>query len=702
MQKRDVPYLVLGFLITAVACHSSPDNDLSNLEPEWLETSSPISAAGSPTVPTDAPLPTDEPPLPAAPPAADDWPTLGDPRAGLALAIPPDWVDLTDRSGDPAMGNRLGIGLIFSADSERTGRSLLAGKAFTDGAYVSGLIVAAPVAVTDPAAALVELLATAAPSAVRLTAVAPLQSANGVNGLAVDIADADGPVGLSQSDANNLRTRVVLFMPAAVGEEAENWVILLFSATVDSWNQYAGRFERMLQSVEVYNIDPGTATPAGNVVRGELSGERDEVSAHLESDVNDVWTFSSPGNRYASLHLQPEEPHLDLTLTLLAPDRQTVARIENGYEGVTESTVDLWLSQPGVYIVEISDFAQAAGRYTLSLDLSGQSTHGNGGTMAFGQALQTQLPPNGQHNWVFSAAAHQHIGVVVEPGVQTFDAILELYGPDGTQLIALDEGFSGDPELISDFELPAAGEYVIVVRSFSPQGGPYTVSLDEGDRPIENFYDAGDLLYGSVHQESLQRQEAQAWFLQGKAGDHILIRVTPLEGDLDLNVWLLDDHIERIAAVDEFVAGEPETIELTLSADGQYIVLVRDFNGQPGPYEIVLGAAPVATPENAGTLSYGDAIIGALRPGAAAAWVFNAETGDVIDIDVEAGDLGSDIVLQLQGPDGFTIQQVDRTSAGGDEAIRAFLVPISGAWRIVLREYFGDRAGYRLELRRTP
>lgn len=700
MQKRDVPYLVLGCLITAVACRPSPQSDPSTLEPEWSATRNPITnATGSQAAPTDAPPPADEPPLPPAPPAADEWPTLGSPRAGLSLAIPPDWVDLTDRSSVPAMGNRLGIDLILAADSERTGRSLLAGKAFTDGAYVSGLIVAAPAAVSDPAAALVELLAMAAPSAVRLTAVAPLQSANGINGLMVDVAD--GPVGLNIA-ANDLRTRVALFTPPAADEAAETWIMLLLSATAEHWSRYAAMFDRVLQSVEVYNPASGAPTQAGNVVRGELRGERDEVTAHLASGVRDVWTFSSAGNRYASLRLSPTEPYLDLTLTLLGPDRQTVARIENGYEGVTESTADLWLPQPGVYVVEVSEFAQATGGYTLSLDLSGHPTHSEGGTLAFDQALQTQLPANGQQTWAFFAAAHQRVSIVVQPGAQTFDAILELYDANGSQLIALDEGFSGDPELIYDLELPAAGEYAIVVRSFSPQGGPYTISLDEGDRPIESLYDAGDLVYGSVHQESLQRQEAQAWFLQGKAGDHILIRVTPLDGELDLNVWLLDDHVERIAAVDEFTAGEPETIELTLSADGQYIVLVRDFNGRAGAYEIVLGAAPVATPENAGALSYGDAIIDTLRPGAAAAWAFNAEVGDVIDIEVGAGDPASDIVLQLQGPNGLTVQEVDQNSAGGDEAIRAFVVPVSGTWHIVLREYFGDMAGYRLELSRTP
>ena len=80
--------------------------------------------------------------------------------------------------------------------------------------------------------------------------------------------------------------------------------------------------------------------------------------------------------------------------------------------------------------------------------------------------------------------------------------IRDSYGPDGQRLVALDEGFSGDPELLSGFALPTTGEYAVLVRSFSPQGGPYTLSLDEGEQPIANFYDAGDLVYGDVRPES--------------------------------------------------------------------------------------------------------------------------------------------------------------------------------------------------------
>lgn len=703
MQKYDVPYLVFGILITAVAsCRSATENNPSPpLEPEWSESATVSISETTSETPVDfAGMPT-EPPPPLPLPTADDWQSLGSDRTGLSLSIPPDWINFTDQVNMPTMDNRLGINLHFATDSERTGRSLLAGKSFDDGAYISGLIVLPPASAVDPATALVEMLASAAPSAVRLSAIRPIISANDVDGFMVDVGD--GPVGLNVAGPHDLRTRVALFVPeTADSTGSPAWIILLLSASSGRWDQSVELFDRVLQSARVFDVRPGVTAQEGNVVvRGELEGDRDLVSVALTNGVNDLWTFTTAGNRYASIFLRPEEPQLDLTLTLLGPDRQTVAYVENGYAGVTESATDVLLTQPGVYLVEVSDFFRDSGRYTLSLVLSDQPQYSGGGPIDFGQALQGELPAGGQHYWVFTGAARQRVSIVVDPGAPSFDAILELYGPGGRQLVALDEGFSGDPEVISGFELPTAGEYAVLVRSFSAGGGAYTVSLDEGDQPIANFYDAGDLMYGEVRRESLQRQEAHAWFLAAKAGDHILIRITPLSAHLDPDVWLLDGNVERIAAVDSFAAGEPETIELTIQADGQYIVLVRDFNGESGDYEIALGAAPAATPETAGSLSYGDTIIGMVKPGTATAWTFNAQAGDVINVIIQAADSSSDIVLALRGPDGLTALEVDENSAGGGESIASFVVPVSGPWQIVLRDFFGDEANYRLSLERA-
>jgi hypothetical protein len=703
MQKRDLPCLALGTLIGVMAvgmiaaCRATPN--IPDPNGPTLEPTADAPAETAEAQPEPSPPAADLRPLPASDAPPDDTQPLGSDRAGLALSIPRDWANLTGEIDTPAMGNRLGINLVFAANTERTGRSLLAGKTFDEGAYVSGLLVS-PGATTDPAAALVELLTTAAPTAVRLTDVVPLATANDVPGVMVDVAD--GPIGLNAAAPNDLRTRVVLYTPPAAGDAPPSWVVLLLSASAGRWEQFAPVFDEMLHSVRVADVRPGVVAQEGQVVvRGQLEGDHDEVSAALEPGVSDVWTFAAEANRYVTLSLRPDEPHLDLTLTVLGPDRQAVARADNGYAGATESVTDLLLAQPGVYIVEVSDFYRQPGRYGLSLALSGQPQFSGGGPITLGQALQGQLPAGSQHYWVFQGTAGQRVSIVVEPGATTFDAVLDLYGPDGQRLAALDEGYSGDPEVLAGFALPATGEYAVLVRSFSPQGGPYTLSLDEADQPVANFYDAGDLAYGDVRPETLQPQEAHAWFFQGRGGDHILVRVTPLGPGLDPDVWLLGANLERVAAADAFPAGEPETIELTLSADGQYIVLVRDFGGQPGEYEIALGAAPIATPHNAGALSYGDSIIGGIAPDTAVAWSFNAQAGDVISVEATPGEAGSDIVLQLQGPDGLTALSSDTGSAGAAEAIRNFVIPVPGSWRVVLREFFGQAASYRLALQRA-
>lgn len=701
MQKRDLSCLVFGILITAVAsCRSTNDpHGPVAQEPEWGETTFPQTDQVDVLVSTVEPLTGAAQPLTLIAPQAGEWQLLGSDRAGLSLAIPAGWADLTDVLGAADMGNRLGVNLVFAADSERTGRSLLAGKGFDRGAYVSGLLLAPAPAATDAGPALAELLAAVVPGAVRLSEPAAIASANGVSGLAVDVAA--GPVGLNSVEPHDLRTRVALFLPPATGESDPAAVILLLAATTPQWSQYAGLFDGMLRSAQVFDARRGAPAEAGKtLVRGQLEGAPGQVRAVLAPGVSDLWTFSSAGGRYASLTLTPLEPRLDLRLTLLGPDREVVAQLDNGYAGATESTTDLLLAQPGVYIVDVSDLGNLSGGYTLALALASQPQHAGGGTIAFGQAMQGILPANGQHYWIFPGVAGQRASVVVEPGARNFDAVMELVGPEGQRLVALDEGFSGDPEVLSSYELPASGEYAILVRSFSPQGGPYTLSLDEGDQPIANFHDAGDLAYGDARPETLRPQEAHAWFFQGRTGDYILIRVTPFSAGLDPDVWLLDGELERVAAADSFAAGEPETIELTLAADGQYVVLVRDFNGEPGPYEVVLGAAPIATPENAGTLDYGDTVIGAVKPATTAAWTFTAQVGDVIDVAVTPAESSGDVVLRLEGPDGVTVLEVDAAAAGGAERVSGFVVPAAGAWHLLLREYFGEPVTYRLVVER--
>jgi hypothetical protein len=704
MQKRDLPYLVLGLLVTTVySCRSLTDNNgLMTVEPEVAGTTIATTPEKEPTErpPTRAaPLPSVAPPDEVPPePTAQAWQLLGNERGGLAIPIPAGWVDLSDQVALPAIANRLGINLLLAADSERTGRSLLAGKPFEDGATVTVLLASSLPGAADLGTSVAAWLAGLEPGIVPETSPTAIQSADGVPGVSLDVSG--GPVGLSLAGQSPLRTRVAVFAPPPQPGSPQTWLVFLLSATADRWDESSARFDKALRNARIGSARTGAPSQGGIVARGELEVDRDLVTATIEEGTTDAWTFSSVANRYASLFLRPDETDLDLTVTVLGPNRQTLATADNAFAGGTEVITDLLLDQSGVYVVEVDSFFKESGRYTLSLVLSDIPQYSGGGPIAFGQAIEGDLPPNGQQYWVFSGAAGQRVSIVLEPGPTTFDAVLDLYGPDGRSLVARDEGFSGDPEVISGFDLPATGEYAIQVRSFSQQGGTYTLSLDETGQEVANFFDAGDIAYGETKQQTLQRQEAHAWFFEGKAGDQLSIRANPLAANLDLDVWLLDPQAARIATADDGVKGEPENITAALTADGQYIILVRDFNGEAGDYILALSADPIATPETGGTVSYGDSVMGQIAPNGSVVWSFNAQGGDLIGITVVPEESGSDLVLLLRGPDGSAVP-VDSTPAGQPETVTAFAIPTSGLWEIVVQEFFGEATGYRLSLERA-
>jgi hypothetical protein len=544
------------------------------------------------------------------------------------------------------------------------------------------------------------LLATMQPAVQPLGAAIPVVSGNGIAGVAVEVSGR--PVGSSTPDGQVVRTRLLLFVPpASQPESVVSPIVVLLGAVESEWEQFSATFSRIADSIVIYPSAGNAPGPSGSAaVLGELAADG-RVAGTLRQGMNDLWTFPTPGNRYVTLGLRPDDPHLDLTLTIFGPGGETIARIDNGFAGDTEVATDLFLPEAGVYIAEVSDFFQEVGRYTLSIAQAEQPRYGGGGRIEIGQAIQGDLPADNQHIWTFDGATGQRVNIVVEPLNSAFDTILNVYGPDGRRLVALDEGFSGDPEVVVGFELPQTGAYSIIVSSFSGQGGGYTVSLDEAGVGIANFHDAGDLVYGDVKQESLQAQEAQAWFFQAQAGDAIVIEAQPLSPHLDLDIWLLDPAIERIGAADEFLAGQTERIEYHISEDGQYIVLVQEYNGQAGEYEISLQTAPLATPESAGALSYGDRVMGIVQQGGASAWSFNAQQGDVVDLGVQPLDAHSDLIVTLQGPDGAAVIEVDEKPAGEPELLLSFTISTSGPWQVVIREFFGEGGGYELGLQRA-
>jgi hypothetical protein len=371
--------------------------------------------------------------------------------------------------------------------------------------------------------------------------------------------------------------------------------------------------------------------------------------------------------------------------------------MDNGFAGDKETLADQLLTETGLYIIEISEFFNEPGRYTLSLSLSDEPLYGGGGQLAVGQTIEGMLIDNGQQAWTFNGNAGSLVSIVLMPE-EPFDVLLDLFGPDGVQLVALDEGFSGDAEVVSGLALPLSGPYTILVRSFAGDGGRFSLSVDEGGESTANFYDAGDLSYGESRQEQLQPNEAHAWFFMGQAGDEVMVDVLPLDAPLDLDVWLLDPDVNRLTAVDDFLAGQPEHIVFTLPTEGQYLILVRDFFGESGRYEIKLMAMPVAVPDDAGMVTVGTAVSGILAPQQTIRWYFEAAQGETLSFLLEPGNPQLDLLFTLYDPAGNRVHEMDNGGTGTDESLLNYRITSNGRWSIVLDEFYDSSAPYTLTI----
>jgi hypothetical protein len=198
--------------------------------------------------------------------------------------------------------------------------------------------------------------------------------------------------------------------------------------------------------------------------------------------------------------------------------------------------------------------------------------------------------------------------------------------------------------------------------------------------------------------EILQEDEAHAWFFSGRAGDEITLRVVPVEETLDLDVWLLAPDTRRLVMQDQSMSGEAELINFLLPRDGQYIVVVQDFFGERGEYEIELIVSEENYLVSAGTLSFGLSLEAAVQPGRGAMWTFEGVEGNVITLELTPVSPETNLILSLRDPKGQPTMQVDTAAAGEVELLVDYTLTSTGTWTIVVQESFDSGGSYKLKL----
>jgi thiol-disulfide isomerase/thioredoxin len=245
---------------------------------------------------------------------------------------------------------------------------------------------------------------------------------------------------------------------------------------------------------------------------------------------------------------------------------------------------------------------------------------------------------------------------------------------------------------------------------------------------------------GTLDNETFQ----QAYSFEGHTGDEVRISMEADHSDLDTYLVLIGPDGERISENDDY-NGTDSFLAETLSADGTYIIVAtrfleaEGFDGGAYRLNLDMTTAPVVTPTVAppatvtaiptvtpiifgiptltpsvtptvtatpattpepvvpGAIAYGDTVSGTLDDTHYEdRWLFQGGQGDIIDATMtrvvdEMG--GLDGYMQLLGPDGTVLQDVDDVGESVMPSITQYTLPADGIYTLVTTR-FGFENGF--------
>jgi hypothetical protein len=208
------------------------------------------------------------------------------------------------------------------------------------------------------------------------------------------------------------------------------------------------------------------------------------------------------------------------------------------------------------------------------------------GPISIGDSLEATLEEGQSHGWELSDGPAT-INIVLRAG-DDVDGVLELYDESGSLLGASDSTFEGEDERLDLIQIEGDQVYTIVVRDFFMDGGSYTLDVIAVTPEELGAVDQGELTAGEPVEGVLDTDEAHAWrFTIDSPAEASIILTNGSELDGFIILFAPDGAVLQI--VDETLAGEEEAlIGYSLEGGGEYTVVVGEYAGGGGTYELLL------------------------------------------------------------------------------------------------------------------
>jgi len=217
----------------------------------------------------------------------------------------------------------------------------------------------------------------------------------------------------------------------------------------------------------------GGYSSEGPVPQGYLEAE-DLVVSSLGPGIAHRWTLNlTPGDVF-TISAAPG-PAADIFLSLFDSDG-LIYQQNMSPAGEVETIADLSISEQGDYDLVVQTIqGEPTGYALMFLDQDSYSLVLRG-TLQDGDIRTDSLPEDVDHFWFFEALSGQHVSFTITPK-SSGDPFIELFDPDGSRMLTIDDKGEGEPESLEHYELPAGGLYGIRVAEFDFQEMAYEIVI---------------------------------------------------------------------------------------------------------------------------------------------------------------------------------------------------------------------------------
>jgi hypothetical protein len=434
----------------------------------------------------------------------------------------------------------------------------------------------------------------------------------------------------------------------------------------------AGEYEQSLDTVvNSVRLRPA-AGPAvagtlgyGESVRGEVAGLR-----------GSAWRFRGAAGDVIDIEVTPVNEELDVTVDVQDSTGRSILPdgvVDEAFG--TETIRRLELPAAGDYLIVLRGFAGSTGGYTLALSAQrGEAATPAGGYLVIGESYRGRLARNAVDSYQLPETG-ETISLEVIPDAE-LDVVLDVFAADGSLQASADTGFSGIRERLT---IIAAGG-TVQVRGFAGDSGEYTLHVEAGAEEGVRIVASNELQPGD---------SSHSFPFTAPAGAVVTAEVVPEDGlDIAIDIWNDDDGSLQETVDLSFGA---ENAAFTVPADGNYTLVVRALEEQPGAYTITL-AAPV---EVIFELATGDEVSGVFDASAAVEFLIALDPGETVVITLSP-DGATDAVLEVSDLDGNLLASADEYFPGGAETM-TFTAPQETAedtlYFIRASDYNGNAGG---------